>query len=96
MESHEGQLVLRCLEDGVSDQFRGLQTGTARTLLDRGVLLQSGLQSGLQHGEVQLGVLSTEALTQSQQEVDLLLLNPVAPERYKLTMITMITGQYNW
>ena len=68
----------------MGDHLTALQAGTGRTLLDSLVLLQSGLQPGLQHGEVQLGVLGTEALTESQQEVNLLLLYPVAPERGKL------------
>ena len=64
MESHEGELVLWALEDVVSDDLTALQAGTGRRLLARLVLLQPRLQHGLQHGEVQLGVLSTEALTQ--------------------------------
>ena len=67
----------------MSDQLTPLQTGTGRRLLAWLLVLQSGLQLGLQHSEVQLGVLGTEALAQTQQEVDLLLLNPVGPERYK-------------
>ena len=87
MECHEGEHVLRALEDVVGDHLTALQAGTGRTLLDSLVLLQSGLQPGLQHGEVQLGVLGTETLTQSQQEVNLLLLYPVAPGRGKLRKV---------
>ena len=90
MESHEGDLVLWTLEDVVSDHLTALQAGTGRRLLARLVMLQPRLQRGLKDGEVQLGVLSTEVLTETQQEVNLLLLDPVAPKRYK----TSITANY--
>ena len=67
----------------MSDQFAALQARSGRGRLVVSSLLEL-LQPGLQHGKVQPGVLRTEALTETQQEVNLLLLYPVAPERYKV------------
>ena len=80
----------------MGDHLTGLQAGTGRRLLASLVLLQSGLQPGLQHGEVQLGVLGTEALTETQQEVNLLLLYPVAPGRGKLRKVPCINYVELW